>query len=183
MGLAPTPEPGRRGPDQVEAVLQAIRERLQDRPLLGLDPDEEADLMVDALPHDSLSPWADLLGPVYATDGVQRILGVTTRQAVDDARSRHRVVGFKTSDGRWAYPAFQFESRGGRTRPVEGLRNVAAVLVPAADGLAALRWLATRNRRLDQSRPIDSLRGGGDVQRVRRAAEAQAAVWVGDGSD
>jgi Protein of unknown function (DUF2384) len=164
----------------VRRLLEAVADRVDEGDVGNL-PEASlgavADAMAAMVPHRAGDPWSELLGPVYGWESVARILGVTTRPAVDHARQRHRVLGVLTRDRRWAYPAFQFQTIGGRLQPVPCLAEVLAVLVPAADGLAAARWLATPNRRLWSSRPIDVLRGGDDVDEVVEAAMAQARVW------
>lgn len=121
-------------------------------------------------------PWRAILGPVYRSEGAARRLGNLTRQSLDGRRRRYQVLGVRTADGRWAYPAWQFASDEGGV--MDGMVDVLGILLPVADGLAAARWLRTPNRRLDGSEPLDAIRvGGADVQMID-AASAQAAVWA-----
>jgi hypothetical protein len=82
--------------------------------------DELAERMLAVVP--TPSPWDEIVGPVYRTAQVATVLGGVSRQAVADRRARGRLLGLRTSDGVWVYPAFQFRlscrcrgSSGGRS--------------------------------------------------------------------
>lgn len=161
-------------------LVDALEARLDHRAVEALDEGEIADTaaaMASMLPRHTSDPWDDLLGPFYDAAAVRRILGVGSRQAVDGARRGYRIVGIRTRDGRWAYPTFQFVHTGRELRVAEGLAEVLSVLMPSADGLAAARWMATRNRKLKAKRPVDLLRATGSSDEVLSAARTQAARW------
>jgi len=59
--------------------------------------------------------FAARVGPVYTTGQLTRLLPGTTSDAITDEAVRDRqrngrLVGFKTADGRWAWPAWQFRT-------------------------------------------------------------------------
>lgn len=164
-----------------ELFLQLVSDQLDSRQIEELNDAEAADAAAAAasmVPHLARSPWADLIGPVYGWRPVARILGVQDRQAVDARRNSNGVLGFKTANGTWAYPAIGFTTLHGRVRVVAGLPEAITHLIPAADGLAATRWLATPNRLLRGRRPFDVLREDGPEQVIVLARE-QANVWAG----
>ena len=164
-----------------ELFLQLVGDRLdpgQVEELNDADAADAAEAAASMVPHLGRSPWADLIGPVYGWRPVARILGVQDRQAVDARRNTHGILGFKTADGAWAYPAFGFTTLHGRARVAPGLPETIAHLVPAADGLAASRWLATPNRLVQGRRPIDVLDTDGPEE-VIVLARHQADVWAG----
>lgn len=156
------------------AVLGAW-ERL--RGLSGLEARKAAELAAAMIPESTGSPWSDVLGPVYRWQSIAKVLGVGNRQAVDHARKTHRVLGIKTDDGHWVYPALQVERCPGGVRIVAGLAEVLKLLVPETDGLSAAWWLATPNRTFDGRRPIDEL--ASDRDSVISAAREQADIWAG----
>ncbi|HWL42996.1 MAG TPA: hypothetical protein VNQ73_08625 [Ilumatobacter sp.] len=145
--------------------------------LSGLEARQAAELVVAMIPESTSSPWSELLGPVYRWQSIAKVLGVGNRQSVDHARKTHRVLGIKTDDGHWAYPAFQVGRCPGGVRIVAGLAEVLELLVPETDGLSAAWWLATPNRKFDGRRPIDELASA--RHSVISAAREQADIWAG----
>ncbi|MCB1257697.1 MAG: DUF2384 domain-containing protein [Microthrixaceae bacterium] len=125
------------------------------------------------------SPWAAVLGPVVKPGVASKLLGISTT-ALDKRRLTGAVLGVRTENGRWVYPLAQFRSgeRGG-VEVLAGLRDVLAELLVSGDGLAAARWLATPNRRLNASTPWEALADKSSLEQIVAAANAQAAVWSG----
>ena len=56
--------------------------------------------------------WRRHLGPLLNTKQVAELLGVGTRQAVNDRVRRHRILALPADGRELAYPAFQFNERG-----------------------------------------------------------------------
>lgn len=178
-----------RRPEQehaVDEITAAIRERLLARvdrgeELTGLgDADEVAELVVERLPV-AVSPWAELIGPVYTSGSLQRELRLT-RQALSKAAGDLRVLRLVTFDGHTVYPAFQV-SHGAL---VAGLREVLTVLQQGiADPWTWAQWLnaAVPDSITETSvherprRHIDRLVAG-DIEGVVQAAKQTAASWA-----
>src|SRR6266851_9092211 len=56
--------------------------------------------------------WRRHLGPLLNTRQVAELLGVGSRQAVNDRVRRHRILALPTEERDLAYPAFQFNEKG-----------------------------------------------------------------------
>lgn len=116
----------------------------------------------------AVSAWAELIGPVLAPTAVSALLGLSAT-AVDKRRRSGKLLAFKVESGRWFHPLGQFVAADGAVRTVSGLDGVLAAL-DAPDGLAAVRWACTPNRRLAGSTPLDALRGADGVACVDGAS-------------
>lgn len=88
----------------------------------------------------------------------------------------HRLLACLDGDGKPLYPAWQFDEH---RQPVPGLSTVLAILLPAADGWAAARWLRTRMGELDVD-PLTWLAKGRDPTPVFAAARSAATRWHRD---
>ena len=139
------------------------------------DPEDVAAAMAAVLPDVSTrSEYDGLLGPFYSSTGVMRLLGVPTKQALDDRRKRGTVLAARTSDGVWAYPALQFDVKARSVRPE--LKPVLAALRTAPRWGAAL-WLVTGHPDLDGRPPLEAVSVVTTRALVRRlAAEYAQAV-------
>lgn len=153
--------------------FERMREAKVSPDMLG-DPQHLADRVVAAAPSQP-SPLEGLTGPFYGTAGLRAWLGVT-RQALADRVRGKRLLGMRTGDGTWVYPAWQFTDDR-RTIPhlAEVLRALAAgsdepwtwalwLTAPSEDwqGLPAWRYLAD----------------GGDLAPVLFEARVDAARWA-----
>jgi hypothetical protein len=69
----------------------------------------------------AVAVWTRHLGPLFDARQVQELLGVGTRQAVNDLRVRRRLLGLPKEGGRVVYPAFQFGYSG---RPFDALPRI-----------------------------------------------------------
>ena len=62
-----------------------------------------------------------VIGPVYRTEDVARWLtggpDRLTGEAVRKRAKQRRLVGFRTDDGQWVFPGWQFDRVSGRLRP------------------------------------------------------------------
>jgi hypothetical protein len=151
----------------VDTVTSKVHERLVEfveadqsaAAALG-DPDRFAERMLASVPEPS--PWSDVVGPVYSTRGVARVLGGISRQAVAERRSRRRLFGVRTSDGEWVYPAWQFDSAN---RIVTGLPAVLACFEPdTVDGWTLASWLTSERAPLGGASVVEWLQAGRDVE-------------------
>lgn len=117
--------------------------------------------------------WNRHIGPLLNTKQVAELLGVTTRQAVNDRVRRHRILALPTDERDLAYPAFQFSETG----------QPHAALTPVLEAFAGARlsahtissWFVTPQAALDRERPADWLRAGRDPERLAVAARRSAA--------
>jgi hypothetical protein len=156
----------------VHDVLDRI---LDERERLGrqLDEAQTADRLVAAL----VAPrrWSDRIGEVYTTGQLRRFLpgsdhAPISDEAVRDRRRNGRLIGFKTVDDRWAFPAFQFEVRPGRLQ----LRREVVELwsqLPwrSSDPLELIAWLIAPRSDLGGSAPVDHVQQHGVDDFLRSA--------------
>lgn len=103
-----------------------------------------------------------------------QLLAVTTRQAVYDLSSRHRLLGLPRHGGGMAFPAFQFDPSTGRPYDVvPGLLSTFAAA--GVDPYTVATWLATAQDELED-RPLASvLADPAATDALQRAAERTAA--------
>lgn len=121
------------------------------------------------------------VGPVYGTGQLTRLLpgsdaGPITDEAVRDRQRNQRLVGFKTADGRWAWPAWQFRSAPGRLIPRDEV--VALWRLLAVDGpseLTRVAWMTGGHDALDGQSPCAWLDRHGLDDRLRSVARR----WAG----
>lgn len=119
-------------------------------------PSEVAERMVATVP--SPSPWNEVLGTFYGPGKVARLLGGISRQAVADRRGRGTLLGLKTADGKWIYPAFQFDERH---RVHEGLPDIIRCLGAAEmDDWTLAGWLVAERSQLEGHSIIGWLQEG-----------------------
>jgi hypothetical protein len=102
-----------------------------------------------------------------------RLLGIRTKQALDDRRRRGTILAARTADGVWAYPSFQFDVTARRVRPA--LAPVLVALKGAPRWGAAL-WLVTARDDLDGSSPEVAVDGEGARDRVVQLAQQYATA-------
>jgi len=154
-------------PSQVASLVGQQLDRLearyaeQGRSLEEIgSPQELAERMVAAVPDPS--PWNELLGPFYQPGQVAKMLGGISRQAVADRRQRHTLLGLKTADGHWVYPAFQFDTRN---KVLSGLSETLRILAASdIDDWSLAGWLMSSFRSLGDKTPIEWLRSGDDLE-------------------
>ncbi len=113
--------------------------------------------------------WVDQVGYSLTQADVAQLLGRTEQAISKDSR----LLRLSRSDGRPAYPVFQFDGRRQAPGVAEVVRALKAALQPAA--IAA--WLTGTNGALGGRRPIDALVAG-DEQAVLAVASRLAARAV-----
>ncbi|MGH7818264.1 MAG: hypothetical protein ACREQ9_00675 [Candidatus Binatia bacterium] len=117
--------------------------------------------------------WSGHLGPLLEGKEVERLLGVRTRQAVSDLRTRRRLLGLVRKDGRVVYPAFQFADRG---RPFPEMKQILEVFEEAdVDEWTIASWFVTPKALLRGATPAAWLRDGGDSSIAVTAARRTVA--------
>jgi hypothetical protein len=155
---------------QVEVLVQRLEALAeQGRELSPAELGQALDL---ALPRLGRSPWADRIGPIYTTGQLQRLLRAEpiTDEAVRDRRRSGRLIGFKTSDGLWAFPAFQLEAHGGRLRVREEVIELWRLLPwRLADQLELIAWMTGRRKDLQGATPVAHALEHGIDEPLRRA--------------
>jgi len=116
--------------------------------------------------------WRRHLGPLLDTKQVAELLGVRTRQAVNDRVRRHRILALPTQDRGLTYPTFQFDARG---QPYAALAPVLEVFSAARlSPYTISSWFVTRQPALDGCTPAEWLAKTGDVERLVTSARRSA---------
>ena len=117
--------------------------------------------------------WQRQIGPLLDGRDVQRLLKVTTRQAVSDLVKRRRLLALPTPEGQLAYPAFQFTRLG---RPDPSLPAILEIFSKAAvDAHTIASWFTTPQALLAGKVPARWLKERNEVSRVIEAARRTAA--------
>jgi hypothetical protein len=112
--------------------------------------------------------WVEQVGYSLTQSDVAELLGCS-EQAVS---KNNRLLRLSRSDGRPAYPVFQFDGR----RQTPGVAGVIRTLSGALQPAAVAAWLTGVNPALEGRRPIDALRTGdeGAVMTVARRLGTRA---------
>lgn len=133
-----------------------------------------ADRVAAAIPTGH--PVADTVGPCYDTPGLTRWLGIS-KQALAKRVANKTVLGCRSSDGHWLYPAWQFDEHGNASRDLPELITILAG--PDDDRWRAAVWLSAPSPDLPDAEPAGAwLARGGAADIVLRAARADAARWA-----
>ena len=112
------------------------------------------------------SAWVDQVGFSLTGAQVADLLGRSEQAVSKDAR----LLRLPRSDGRPAYPAFQFDGR----RQLPGVAEVVRVLSAALTPAAIAAWLTGTNPALNERRPLDGL-ASSDADAVLGVARRLAA--------
>ena len=125
---------------------------------------------------DQSNELADIVGPFYDTAGLVTWLGYT-KQAIEKRRKAHKLLGCRTTDGKWLYPVWQFQEDG---EPLPGLPEALRLLSEGLDdGWTIALWFTGETpERLDGASPRDWLRQGGEPQAVLDIARIDSAAWA-----
>lgn len=163
----------------VERLTSQFEQRLRERAIgwemldLVAPPVEEMlDRVTALLPPAAPNALDTEIGPFYDTPGVETLLGGVSKQAVEARRKKHTILSVKTSDGRWAYPTFQFTGS-----------DVDPALVPAirafrgAPAWSAALWFVTPNPDLDEVTPLEWARSGRPAEALSASARRTAREW------
>lgn len=117
--------------------------------------------------------WERQIGPLLDGRGVQRLLGVGTRQALADLVRRRRLLALDTRSRGRRYPTFQFAGSG---RPYPVVPEVIGALSGAGlDAHTIAAWFTSPQRALGGRTPAGWLGTGGDPLSVAQAAKRTAA--------
>lgn len=159
----------------IDSAVDAFRATLIERGTLadtdGADAAEvgrRAALLVD-----SATAWAQHLGRLLDVGEAMEMLRVSTRQAVYDLATRHRLLGLPRRGDGMAFPAFQFDPTTGR--PYGVVPALLGVFAAAGvDPYTTATWLATGQDDLDGSSPASLLSDPAAGEMLRQAAERTA---------
>lgn len=123
------------------------------------------------------SVWSAHAGPFLDTEGVMRLLGGITKQAVSQRARTGRLLALRTGSGRLVYPLWQF-------RDGEPLPGLAAVLAAAGvdlerpvSGWTVASWLCTEDPELGGA-PRDLLAAGAVDAVTCAAADVRLELGV-----
>jgi hypothetical protein len=155
---------------QFEADLTAVPAHAGDPAQLGRD----AAAFVAAR-HLRTDAVTERIGPVYGTQALAEYLAPAGSpfdpETVRKRATKRQLVAFRTGDGQWAFPEWQFDAVGGVLTP-----NVDVValwrLLPHGRWLAdadLVMWLNTTLRSLDATPAERSRVAGADDPDLRRA--------------
>jgi hypothetical protein len=117
------------------------------------------------------SPWQEVIGPVYTTKGVCKLLGIT-RQAVHQLVQKRALLRLVTDDKVSVYPAFQF-AEGGRRLP--GLKQVLDALAKGIDD--EWTWAQWLNSAAEDAPSAVELMWAGRIDEVLAEAVSDALRW------
>lgn len=157
--------------ERYRAEFDRLRESGADVAQLG-DPDELAARVAASTPL-APSPWEEIAGPFYDTAGLTTWLGIS-RQALSDRVKHVSILGVRTDDGQWVYPAWQFSAD---RRPIPQLAELLRILSSGTDDRWTwLLWLCAPDAygRLAYER----LAAGDDPAELLAEARADAARWA-----
>lgn len=142
----------------VDTAVKAFRETLLAGGALEGVPTSDA-LEVGrraALLVQSATAWREHLGELVDVQGVMRVLGVSTRQAVYDLVARNRLLGLRRDGGSMVFPVFQFDPATGRAYRVIG-EVLGAFVGSGVDAYTVATWLATGQDELGGAAPVSLL--------------------------
>lgn len=150
--------------DDVDAFVSRLRDELRRRKRAGhLARDLEdvpdalltrlADLLdVDATPLTA----ADRVGPVFTTERLATLLTPTgqpprTTEAIRKRAAKHHLVAFRSDDGRWLFPDWQFDRLDGRLQVTPSVVRLWRVLPHGSwlDLMDLAVWMSSALRTLD----------------------------------
>lgn len=117
--------------------------------------------------------WRRHLGPLLNTKQVAELLGVGTRQAVNDRVRRHRILALPTEDRELAYPAFQFGTMGKPYPAIAPVLETFAAAKLSPHTIAS--WFVTPQAMLDDLTPALWLAEGRGTDHLLAAARRSAA--------
>jgi hypothetical protein len=167
------------------ALVTVAEEYLDALAAAGADLDDVGgtdgitDLVRAVLPRPNR--FASRVGPVYTTGQLRRLLPSSgsapiTDEAVRDRRRNHRLVGFRTADRRWAWPAWQFRAASGRLVPRTDVLDLWRMLpAQGPSELTRIAWIRGRHRGLGGLSPLEWLDRHGLDDRLRAVAHR----WAG----
>jgi hypothetical protein len=160
----------------IDTAVDAFRATLVERGALTGTADGDAAEVGRraALLVDSATAWHNHLGTLLDVRQAMELLGVTTRQAVYDLASRHRLLGLPRHGGGMAFPAFQFDPSTGR--PYDVVPGLLATFAAAGvDPYTVATWLATAQAELEGRPPLSLLADPAAADALGRAAGRTAA--------
>ena len=117
--------------------------------------------------------WRRHLGPLLTTSQVAELLGVRTRQAVNDRVKRHRILALPGRERELTYPAFQFGRDGKPYRAMAPVLGALASARLAPHTIAS--WFVTPQDDLEDATPAGWMAENQPVDRLVTAARHTAA--------
>jgi hypothetical protein len=133
----------------------------------------DAGLLAAVLP-DTSGRLADRVGPCYRTNQLVRLLpesgAAITDEAVRARRESGRLIGLRTRDRRWLYPAWQFRTRPGRLEVRADVLDLWQLLGHADDAWSRAAWLTGPRADLAGESPLGWLDRHGLDRGLRAAA-------------
>ncbi|HSF42729.1 MAG TPA: hypothetical protein VLT87_23190 [Thermoanaerobaculia bacterium] len=161
--------------DQVTAAGKAFENALNDLHLPDDAPDFASPAVLGrraALLAVAEVVWGKCLGPLFSTEDVRILLGVSSRQAVNDLARRGRILALNGSRGRKVYPAFQFSTSG---RPYPEVSKVIEIFTGAVETPYTIAsWFVSPQDLLAGETPVTWLKSRQDSLRLFEAARRTA---------
>lgn len=131
---------------------------------------DTASAMLAAMP--TKSPYDDLAGPFYSSEGARKVLGNISRQALNERAARGTILRVQTADEHYLYPVFQFEQGAVNKR----LRKVLSAF-KGHDGWAVATWLSVPVAALHGRTPREVIGAKDDLTPVIEGAREIAQRW------
>jgi hypothetical protein len=147
-------------PDMLASALKA-----------GKTLEQVAERMVSSFPETNELDAS--VGPFYDTPRLRKWLGLT-KQGIAHRMKTGAILGVKSSDGFWMYPAFQFTSKG---EPLPRLKEVLDAIDPGGgDFWQSAIWLNHAMEKFDGMTPAEALRTDRADAVVATAARIRSAL-------
>ncbi len=155
-----------RATEAFEKTLEELdlEERIHDPATLG----RRAALLAVA---DSI--WDRFLGPLLDLAQTKVLLGVRSRQAVNDLVQRGRLLAIEGTGGRKLYPAFQFGADGRPFPQIADILGIFADVVESHHTIAS--WMVSPKPLLGDETPAGWMRSAGDSALLLEVARRGAA--------
>lgn len=143
--------------------------------LAGTTDPDQADALALAYPQLANSGrLAERVGPCYRTAQLVRLLPEGEQPITDEAvrarRQSGHLIGLKTRDRRWVYPAWQFRARPGRLVVRDDVLDLWSLVGTNDDPWSRAAWMAGPRRDLDGQSPLAWLEAHRLDERLRAAA-------------
>jgi hypothetical protein len=117
--------------------------------------------------------WKQLLGSLHDDEQVQSVLGLPSRQEVQDLAERGQLLALEASRGRKLYPAFQLDDEGKPYTELPQVLKIFSGVVQTPYTVAS--WFVSPQDILNGDTPAAWMKARRDPERLFEAA--RCAAW------